>query len=100
MGPDEEFISINELAIMVADILEFDLDPLYVPGRPQEVKLATCSADKARRMLGYETQTLLKDGLEKMAVYIRERGTKRFRYHHELEIVSEQTPITWVDRLF
>ena len=100
IGPDEEFISINELAAMIADILGFDLDPVYVPERPQEVRLATCSAAKARKLLGYETKISLREGLEQLVEYIRQRGPKRFRYQYDLEIVSELTPITWRKRMF
>ena len=71
-----------------------------MPGRPQEVKLANCSAEKARKLLGYKTKTNLRDGLESMVNYIKDRGTKRFKYHLDLEIVSDKTPRTWKDRLF
>ncbi|HUO50634.1 MAG TPA: NAD-dependent epimerase/dehydratase family protein [Candidatus Paceibacterota bacterium] len=100
IGPDEEFITINDLAKMIAKLLDFNLQPVYMPGRPQEVKHATCSADKARAMLGYKTTTSLEDGLSSMIEYIKLRGTKPFHYHLELEIVSDKTPRTWKDRLF
>ncbi len=100
IGPDEEFVSINELAKVIADILSFDLDPIYVPGRPQEVKLATCSADKARKLLGYETKYTLEQGLKEMADWISERGPKKFRYTFDIEINSEITPKTWKDKMF
>lgn len=100
VGPDEEFITINELAKTTAELLNFDLNPIYMPGRPREVKHATCSADKARAMLGYETKTSLKDGLIEMIDYIKKRGVKPFHYHLDLEIVSDLTPRTWKDRLF
>ncbi len=100
IGPDEEFVSINELAKILADLLEFDLDPIYVKGRPQEVKLATCSADKARRLLGYQTTISLREGLSKMIEYIKTKGPRKFRYHLDLEILNDKTPKTWRDRLF
>lgn len=100
IGPDEEFVTINELAATIADILGFDLDPVYTTGRPQEVRLATCSADKARSLLGYRTTYTLRDGLSEMIDYICEKGTKKFAYHLPLEIVSEKTPKTWKHRLF
>lgn len=100
IGPDEEFITINQLAAVIGDILNFKLQPVYVPGRPQEVRHATCSADKARKMLGYSTQTDLRQGLSRMIDYINTRGVKPFRYHLPLEIVSDKTPRTWKDRLF
>ncbi|GCF15215.1 GDP-mannose 4,6-dehydratase [Haloarcula mannanilytica] len=99
IGPDDEFITINHLAETIADILDFDLDPIYKPDRPQEVKLANCSADKARRMIDYEAQYTLRDGLQEMADWIEERGAKEFEYHLECEIVNDQTPDTWTNEL-
>lgn len=100
IGPDEEFITINYLAETIAKLLSFDLEPIYMPDRPQEVKLATCSADKARRLLGYETQYTLEEGLQIMINYIKSRGTKPFDYHLDLEIINDKTPETWKERLF
>lgn len=100
IGPDEEFVSVLQLAEIIANQIGFNLDPIFLPDRPQEVKLATCSADKARRMLGYSTSTKLRDGLQSMIDYIRKNGTRRFRYHLDLEIVNEKTPRTWKERLF
>lgn len=100
IGPDEEFVSINELATTIADIIGFDLQPVYMPDRPQEVKLANCSADKARQMLGYETKVSLRDGLKAMVDYIKDKGTKKFHYHLDLEIINEKTPKTWKERMF
>jgi UDP-glucose 4-epimerase len=99
IGPDEEFISINELASIIADILEFDLDIIYMPGRPQEVKDATCSADLAREILGYKTTTSLRDGLTQLAEWIQQRGVKPFDYHLPLEFTTDKTPKTWTERL-
>lgn len=100
IGPDEEFVTINELAQTLADLLDFDLDPIYVPDRPQEVKLATCSAEKARRLLGYHTQYTLQQGLSEMIDYIKQKGPKKFRYHLDVEIVNAKTPKTWTNKLF
>lgn len=101
IGPDEEFISINELAHTIADLLNFKLSPYYYkPGRPQEVYLATCSANKARNLLGYETKTSLREGLQSMIDYIIHRGPKKFRYHLDLEIVNEKCPKTWKEKMF
>lgn len=100
IGPDEEFVTIKKLAEEIADILSFKLEPIFVPGRPQEVKLATCSADKARRLLGYHTEYSLRQGLEEMISYIEKRGTKKFRYHLDVEIMNERTPKTWTNKMF
>jgi len=100
IGPDEEFITINQLAQEIANILGFDLQPIRMPGRPQEVELANCSADKIREWLGYETKISLREGLTRMIDYIRDRGVKPFKYHIDLEIINDKTPRTWKEKLF
>ncbi len=100
IGPDEEFITINELAQTIAKLLDFKLEPTFMPDRPQEVRLANCSSDKARRLLGYSTQYSLERGLQEMIDYIRQRGVRPFKYHLDIEIVNEKTPKTWTKRMF
>jgi len=100
IGPDDEFVTINELAAIIGQILDFEVKPVYVRGRPQEVLLANCSADKARRLLDYQTRVSLRDGLASIVEYIRKRGTRPFKYHIDLEIINEKTPETWKNKLF
>ena len=100
IGPDEETITINQLAVTIAEIIGFDLKPRYFPDRPQEVKVATCSADKARKLLGYQTKIALREGLGSMVEYVRMRGTKKFRYHLDIELPTEKCPLTWKNKLF
>ena len=100
IGPDGEFVTINELAAVIADLLNFDLNPIYMPGRPQEVLLANCSADKARKMVDYNPVVTLNDGLSEMIEYIQRRGVKPFKYHIDLEIINDLTPKTWKNKIF
>ena len=99
IGPDEEFISVNELAAKLANVTGCNLSPIHMPDRPREVKLATCSADKARKLLGYETKVFLDDGLCQLVDWIKESGPRPFEYHFDIEIRSDLTPRTWTDRL-
>jgi UDP-glucose 4-epimerase len=99
IGPDEESATVNELARLLAELLSFDLDPIYVPDRPREVKHATCTADKARQLLGYRTKVSLRDGLVSIIEWIKAHGTKPFDYHLPIEIDSPLVPATWRDRL-
>ena len=100
IGPDDEFVTINELAQLTARLLDFDLDIIHTRGRPQEVLLANCSAEKARRLLGYEPKIKLEDGIQQMIDWIRDRGPRPFIYHLDLEILNDKTPETWSKRLF
>lgn len=99
IGPDEEFVTINSLAEKIANIIGFDIDPIYMPGRPQEVKDANCSADKARALLGYTTTTTLDQGLRELVTWIDSKGPKAFEYHLPLEFITEKTPRTWSEKL-
>ena len=99
VGPDEEPVTINELAKTLAEIIGFHKDPIYMKGRPQEVKVALCASNKARKILGYQTGTNLREGLEELVDYIKGNGPREFDYHLPIEIVNEQTPDTWKKKL-
>ena len=100
VGPDEGFISIGELAERVAAAVGFvGLAPIHLRARPREVQLATCSADLARARLGYRSERTLDEALHDIVAYVRERGPRPFVYARTLELVSEQTPRTWIEHL-
>jgi UDP-glucose 4-epimerase len=99
IGPDEEFITIKDLANLIIQELDFDGEPTYIADRPNEVKYATCDATKARTQLGYTTSTTLIDGIRSTIQYIKAKGSKPFDYSYPLEIVNDQTPKTWSERL-
>jgi UDP-glucose 4-epimerase len=100
IGPDEEYISINELYRLLSNKLKFNLEPKYVEDRPNEVKDATCSSDKARKILGYKTSISLDKSLDKIINYINQKGPKNFQYNYSLEINNQKTPVTWKEKLF
>ena len=100
IGPDEEFTSINELYRLLSNKLKFNLEPKYLEDRPNEIKEATCSADKARKILGYKTSVSLDESLDKMINYISKKGPKKFQYNYPLEIDNEKTPLAWKEKLF
>ena len=100
IGPDEEYVSINQLYHLLSNKLKFNLEPKYLEDRPNEVKEATCSADKARKVLGYKTSVSLDASLNKIINYIKEKGPKDFQYNYPLEINNEKTPTAWKEKLF
>jgi UDP-glucose 4-epimerase len=99
IGPDEEFITIKELAELIIKELKFDGEPIYMPDRPKEIKYATCDATKAREILDYRTTTTLLNSIRSTIAYIKQNGTKPFDYSYPLEIVNEHTPKTWVNKI-
>ena len=98
IGPDEEFVTINKIAEICANITGINLNPIYKKDRPKEVKHATCSADKARKLLNYKTKVSLKEGIQKTFDYIKERGIRPFDYNINIEINNELTPTTWKNK--
>ena len=99
IGPDEGTITINELAKLVADECGFEGSPLHISDRPNEVKHATCSADKARELLGYKTTVSVEQAVKETVSWIKRKGPKNFDYQFPLEIINEKTPATWKDQL-
>ena len=98
IGPDEEFVTINKIAEICSNITGINLEPIHKKDRPKEVKHATCSADKARKLLNYKTTVDLKNGIAKTYEYIKKRGTKPFEYYINIEIQNELTPEVWTKK--
>ena len=98
IGPDEEFVTINKIAEICSNITGSNLKPEYYPDRPKEVKHATCSSNKARKLLKYKTTTDLYEGIKKTFEYIKKKGPKKFSYHVDLEIVNDLTPKAWLEK--
>ena len=100
VGPDDDGCTILELAEAVLRTCGSDLEPEFLPARPAEVHTAHCSAAKARKLLDYEPQVSLEDGLALYADWIRERGARKFDYHLPIEIhrTPLQAPKTWTER--
>ena len=100
IGPDEEFVSINKLYEKISNKLQFNREAKYSKNRPNEVKNAVCSSDKARQLLNYKTKVGLNESLEKLINFIKTKGPKKFKYSYNLEIDNETVPPTWKDREF
>lgn len=104
IGPTKEY-TINELADAV--LKEFfpdgnvpeNLKPKHLPMRPLEVINAWCTADKAKKILGYKADVGLAEGVKRMVAWAKEMGPQKFRYLDNLEIVTDETPSTWVEKL-
>ena len=98
IGPDEEFVTINEVVEVCSNITGSNLEAIYKKDRPREVKHAICSADKARKLLNYKTTVSLSEGVKKTYDYIKKRGTKDFNYRLTIEIDNDLTPDAWKNK--
>ena len=99
IGPDEEFVTIKEVAETCANLTGYNGEFQYVPDRPQEVKHAVCSSDKARKLLDYKTTVSMKEGVKKTYEFIKSHGPRPFQYHIDIEIINDKTPHTWTKKL-
>ena len=99
IGPDEDYISIKELADLCANATSFNGDHEYMPPRPKEVKYATCSSEKIRKFFNYKTKISINEGIKKNLDYIINRGIRDFKYNLPIEINNELTPKTWTKKL-
>ena len=98
IGPDRGEVTINQLSAMVLNETGSNIEPIHIDPRPQEVKYAYCSSDKARLLLGYEETINLQSAITKTADWIRKKGIREFSYNYPLEIINDKTPKTWVER--
>jgi len=105
IGPCDE-VTINHLADVVLGLfyggtdVPDDMQPVHLPQRPLEVRHAYCTDDKARRLLGYRTTVSLEEGIGRMIEWAKGLGPQEPRYMDEgLELTTEQTPVTWTQRL-
>jgi len=73
----------------------------YVPERVGDVKHAYCSVEKARKLLGFNSNGMSLDQcIDAMVDDIRKRGPKEFNYDLPIEIRNGKTPAAWTERYF
>ena len=100
IGPDDNYVTINELFKLISNKLKFNKEPKYFPDRTSEVKFANCSADKSKKILNYKKVKNIDESIDDIINYIKKRGIREFKYSYDLEILNEKTPSTWKNKLF
>ena len=100
IGPEGNYISINDLYKIISNKLKFNKEPIYAKDRPNEVKFAQCSAKKAKELLSFNNEVDIQTSIDKVVSYIKSKGPKKFEYNYDIEIQSEKTPSTWKNRTF
>jgi UDP-glucose 4-epimerase len=98
IGPDKNEITINQLAQKIANKAGKSLKIDYFPDRPTEVKNAYCSSYKINKQFNYNASVPLDTTLDRMIAWIKPI-LKPFDYHLPLEIVNDETPKTWKDKI-
>jgi len=95
IGPDEEIISLNKLIQIINQITGQNIKALYTPFRKQEVKLAYCSSEKARKLLNYKPSLSLRSALENLIDFIKKQGPSYFSHYQAPEFNSSSLPNHW-----
>lgn len=99
IGPTDHH-SINQLAEIILKVtlngkgVPKHLQPKHLPSRPLEIEEAWCTAKKAQKILGFKASTPLDEGINKMFIWAKQEGAKKFEYK-DLEIVNRFTPKPW-----
>ena len=98
--------TLNELAAMVRE--EFELitskktkEPVYMPGRPGEVKIAYSTVQKSIDLLGYKETKTLREAVREFIEWAYKKYPYGVtpKYSVPLELINEKTPSTWVNQL-
>lgn len=101
IGPDDGTeITVKDLAHSVAKYFNVEPNIVYLPDRPREVKNAWVSTEKAKTQLKYITKYTTEDVIRDTTTWMKAQPDREFNYHLNLEIVTENTPRTWTERLF
>jgi len=60
-----EATSVNELLRILKELVGTDVEPIYAPPRPGEVRHSLADISKAKKMLGYQPRIDLREGLRR-----------------------------------
>jgi UDP-glucose 4-epimerase len=93
-----EIVTINKACRLVLDAMGSDLEPIYMKGRPQEVKYAYSTTKKSEELLNHKNMHSLKEGLEEMVEWVNKVGCKEPIYGLPLEILKN-APEVWVKKM-
>jgi UDP-glucose 4-epimerase len=99
IGPDDNEISIKQLAYKVGHYCEIYPSFNHFPDRPREVKNAFCSSNKIRSEFNYNATISVDQTIKDMVGWIKGQEAREFEYHLPLEFVTDETPKTWTDKL-
>ena len=93
IGADTPY-SVNDLAISVAQAMHAEPHVVHLPPR-NEVVAAYSSHNKIRRVFGDTGTVSLQEGLNKMAVWVKEHGARTSKEFQNIEI-HKNLPKAWV----
>jgi len=99
IGPTGNEISIKQLANKISKLMKSNLKHIHIKDRPCEVKHAYCTNDKAEKLLGFKESVKFNEGLKRTIKWCESQGPKQFNYWTSFELINNDIPTTWSERL-
>jgi UDP-glucose 4-epimerase len=93
VGSDNDY-SVNELSDKILKITGSNLKPIYLPARPQEVKIAISDHSLSKKYLNYKESVSLEEGLTRTWEWVKKQGYQKPKYT-QVEIDSPLLPKNW-----
>jgi len=93
-----EVVTINEACKIVLEVMNSNLEPIYMERRPGEVKFAYCTTEKSEKLLNYVSKNKLREGVFKMVKWAKNNGPTEPTYTFSLEI-KKRAPKVWLEKL-
>lgn len=88
IGADKDY-SINELSETIQKVTKLQIPPIYLPERPQEVKVAIADHYLAKKYLHYKDKTSLVEGIKLTWEYAKNIGPQEY----VLDLVELDSPL-------
>jgi len=89
----EKVYTINELSDTIREVSGIDIEPNYLPDRPQEVHTAKSDHSICKIVFGYSDTEFLK-GIKETWEWCKQQGPQEQEFT-EVEIPSKKLPKTW-----
>ncbi|WP_301662932.1 NAD-dependent epimerase/dehydratase family protein [Methanoculleus frigidifontis] len=90
---------IVDVCYSVIDAFKLDIEPLFYPPRPMEVKNAYCTTEKSEKILGYKESKNLEEGISEMVAWAKTLPKPKFKYlSNKTYEITEHMPKTWLNR--
>lgn len=93
VGSDKDY-SIKELSDLIQKISSLNIQPINLPSRPNEVKVAISDHTLAKKYLKYSETKSLEEGLKKTWEYAQSIGPQEPIFT-ETELTSDKLPKNW-----
>ena len=94
----ETAYTLNEACEIVLEEMKSNLKPVHTAPRPREVKIAYCTVQKSKELLGFKETKGLREIIRDLKLDIARFGLSSPRYKNKLEI-TKNCPEVWLKKM-